>query len=212
MKIKFLARQGAARLGMAGPGKARRGSAGPGGASNTRTPSGVREALENENRKTMNEENTMVRLPLWRNAFEKLTANGFSYGQIIPTKWFEEELKQTRDQMRFSLDISMIRKELEKDGYYLSGKGQGGDAFVILQPESHADVMLCYQRAAAEALRRGVILGTTTRLDTLKPEDRKRHESILEKIALKSVLMGRSSRVQKLLKEKDAHLLTGPTE
>ena len=147
----------------------------------------------------MNEENDgeVLRLPLWKNALEELEQNGLSYGQTIGADWFEERLKQPRNSMRFGLDISKIRRELEHKGFYLTARGQKGNQFVILPPESNRDVMAGYQREAIDALRRGVILGTNTRLDTLSDADRRKHEGMLEKLAVKAALMQRSTQIFK---------------
>lgn len=141
----------------------------------------------------------VVRLPLWKNALESMQQDGLAHGKTYKTEFFEEHLKCTREDMRFGLAISEIRRELEKDGYYLSGRGQQGNQFVILPPENNADVMLGYQRAAIDALKRGVVLGTNTRLDLLKPSDRQRHERMLERMATKAALMNRSAHFGKML-------------
>lgn len=157
----------------------------------------------------MNDNDTpeIVRLPMWKNALEEMQRRGLHHGQTWDAEFFEEQLRCTRDDMRFGLAVSEIRRELEKDGFYLSGRGQKGNQFVILPPESNADVMLGYQRAALDALRRGVILGTNTRLDSLSDSDRRRHEGVLQRIATRAVLMQRSVSAAKVLKEHDPKLL-----
>ncbi len=121
--------------------------------------------------------NETVKLPLWKNCLDNMLAQGIEHGQTYQAEYFEEELHEKRDTMAFGLAVSEIRRSLEANGYYLSGRGQHGNQFIILPAESNADVMLSYNRAAIDALKRGVILGTTTRLDSLKAEDRRRHES-----------------------------------
>lgn len=153
-------------------------------------------------KETTDENPDVLRLPLWKNALEDMRETGLHHGQVFEAEYFEKQLKCERHEMKFGLAISEIRRELEKDGYYLSGRGQKGNQFVILPPESNADVMAQYQRAAVDALRRGVILGTNTRLDSLTDSDRKRHESMLERIATKAVLIQRSAHFGKMLKNK----------
>ena len=109
--------------------------------------------------------------------------------------------------MKFGLAISEIRRELEKKGFYLSGRGQKGDQFIILPAEANQDVMLSYQRAAIDAMKRGVILGTTTRLDLLNEADRTRHEKILEKLAWRVALVAKCNKVVKALGDKATNLL-----
>jgi len=161
--------------------------------------------------KTNPEENEqeaeLVRLPLWKNALEEMRKKGMHYGQAWDSEFFEKQLKCLRTEMKFGLGISEIRRELEKDGFYLSGRGQKGNQFVILQPESNADIMAGYQRAALDALKRGVVLGTNTRLDTLSDSDRRRHEGMLERMAMRAVLMQRSGQISKVIKEHSPELL-----
>lgn len=160
----------------------------------------------------MNENTNVVRLPLWRSALDELLANGVEYGQVIPAEWFEQRLKAVRKSMQFGLAVSEIRRALETKGFYLCGRGQNGAQFVILPPENNSDVMEHYQRMAKDALVRGVILGTNTRLDLLRDEDRRRHETLLEKMAFKSVLLGRSQAIRKIVKQHAPKLLKTGTE
>lgn len=151
--------------------------------------------------------NEILKLPLWKNCLEKMIAEGVEHGKTYPADYFEAELKERRDTMKFGLGISEIRRELEKRGFYLSGRGQQGNQFIVLLPENNCDVMLSYQRSAIDAMKRGVILGTQTRLDMLKDEDRRRHESVLERLALRTVLFSRSKQVEKCLRKHAAKLL-----
>jgi hypothetical protein len=152
--------------------------------------------------------NETLKLPLWKNCLEHMIANGIQHGQTFSAEYFEKELCEKRDTFRFGLAVSEIRRELEKRGFYLSGRGQGGNQFIILPPENNADVMVSYQRAAVDALKRGVILGTQTRLDLLKDSDRRRHEKILEKLAIRTALITRARGVVKALGEKAQKLLS----
>jgi hypothetical protein len=142
-----------------------------------------------------------VKLPLWRECAKSMLEKGIEHGKVYPSSFFEEWLRCAPDSMHFSLGIAEIRRALEPHGFYLSGRGQKGEQYVILQPEAHGDVMMGYARKASDALRRGCILGTGTRLDLLKGEDRRRHESICEKMAVKFALVSRSSQVMKALPE-----------
>ena len=159
----------------------------------------------------MNEENKYEgprRLPLWRSCLDEMTTKSMiNYGASIPAEFFEEQLKCERSSMEFGLAISNIRRELEQDGFYLSGRGQKGSQFVILQPASNVDVMAGYSRAAIDALRRGTILGTNTRLDTLSESERRRHEGLLERLATKAALVHRSSQVADVVRKHSPKLL-----
>ena len=143
-----------------------------------------------------------VRLhPLWRNTIATMRERGVDYGKTFDAPWLETQLSCERDSMEFALAISKIRRELEADGYYLSGRGQGGNQFVILPPEGNADQMVRYNREAATALKRGVILGTNTRLDKLTESERRRHEALLERMAKRQALMDLSGRRMAVLND-----------
>lgn len=154
------------------------------------------------------EPNNVVRLPLWKSCVDDMREEGINHGKTYPAEYFEQKLRTQRDSMQFGLALSEIRRELEKDGFYLSGRGQNGNQFLILPPENNRDVMASYQRQALDSLRRGVILGTNTRLDLLPPEDRKKHESLLEKLAIRTALMQRSGAIAKIVKKHSPQLIT----
>jgi hypothetical protein len=147
------------------------------------------------------QDSELVRLPLWKACVDNMRKDGVNHGKTYPADYFEQQLRTTRETMQFSLGLSEIRRELERDGFYLSGRGQHGNQFVILPPENNRDVMASYQRQAFDALKRGVILGTNTRLDLLPSEDRKKHESLLEKMAIRTALMQRTGSVVRVLKK-----------
>jgi hypothetical protein len=149
----------------------------------------------------------VVRLPLWKNCLEVMLRDGVEHGKVYEAKFFEEELRFKRDSMQFGLGVSEIRRELEKRGFYLTGRGQGGNQFVILPPDGNVAVMANYQRAAIDAMKRGVILGTNTRLDLLSKEDRRKHEGMLEKMAIRSALLSRTQQVRKIVEKHDPKLL-----
>lgn len=157
--------------------------------------------------KTNPDEIEVLRLPLWKNALDEMRTTGITYGQVYDAEFFENHLKCTRDDMKFGLAVSEIRRELEKDGFYLSGRGQKGAQFVILMPESNSDVMAAYQRAALDSLKRGVILGTNTRLDSLSDSDRRKHENLLQRMATKCVLMQRAGKIAEALEKSAPNLL-----
>jgi hypothetical protein len=138
-------------------------------------------------------ENNMevVRLPLWKNCYEEMLRDGVDYGATYPAEYFEERLKTKRDSMTFGLDISKIRAALLSHGFFLSGRGQKGEQFVIVDAAANTAVMENFQHQAIKALRSGVILGTNTRVDVLTAEERRRHESMLEKLAIRSALISR---------------------
>ena len=132
-----------------------------------------------------------MRLPLWRNCFEEMLKDGADYGKVYNAEFFEKRLKENRDTMAFGLAVSQIRTALLERGLYLSGRGQKGEQFVIVDAAANTKVMENFQAQAALALRKGVILGTNTRIDVLTDEERRKHEATLERLAIRSALMAR---------------------
>jgi hypothetical protein len=141
----------------------------------------------------MIENNNMevVRRPLWKNCYDEMLRDGVDYGTTYPAEYFEERLKAKRESMTFSLDISKIRAALLSHGFFLSGRGQKGEQFVVVDAAANTAVMENFQQQAIKALRSGLILGTNTRVDVLTAEERRRHESMLEKLAIRSALISR---------------------
>ena len=129
------------------------------------------------------------------------------YGAAIPAEFFEEALKAPRNSMEYGLGVSSIRRELLQDGLFLSGRGQRGKQFVFLQPAANANVMAGYQRAAVDALTRGVILGTSTPIDLLTEGERRRHEGLLERIATRAALVQRSAQAAAIIRKHAPKLL-----
>ncbi len=153
------------------------------------------------------QESNAVRLPLWKNCAEQMMKDGIDHGNTYTAEYFEERLRCKRDDMRFGLAISEIRRVLELNGFYLSGRGLKGNSFIILHACDNQDVMKSYASAAIDALKRGVILGTKTRLDSLNEEERRRHESILQKLAMRLVLCKHPKKVSDLVAKSAPGLL-----
>lgn len=139
------------------------------------------------------------RLPLWRNVLDDMIANGVTHGSVFTSEYFEKGLMCERDSMEFGLAVSEIRLALEALGLYLSGRGQKGNQFTILNVESNADIMRCYDRASTNYMRRAVILGTATDVSKMDRLHRERHEKILEKVQTRLALLGRPIREQKAI-------------
>lgn len=148
------------------------------------------------------------RLPLWKNLYEELMAAGVKHGDTFPTELFEQKLRAKRDSIGFSIAVSDLRRALERHGMHISSRGQMGAQYVIIPAVANCDVMQSYARRAADALKRGVILGTATPLTSLSPDDRRRHESTLEKIAMKAALIQRSSQVARVVNTHKPKLIT----
>ena len=61
-----------------------------------------------------------------------------------------------------------------------------------------------------DALKRGVVLGTNTRLDALSEGERRKHEAMLERLALRHALVQRSEPIGAFIKKHDPKLLELP--
>ena len=149
----------------------------------------------------------IIRLPEWKACLDDMIKDGLEYNKVYAAEFFEERLRVKRDEMKFGLDISRIRRELEKLGFYLTGRGQKQTQFVILPPAANSNIMCAYQREALDALTRGVILGTNTRMDMLTAGEKLRHEQVLERMAIKTALMGRSKQIHAAIKKHAPKLL-----
>lgn len=150
----------------------------------------------------------LLRLPLWKTCVEAMLAEGVVFGKTYTAEYFEERLKCKRDEMKFGLAVSQVRRALESSGFYLSGRGLKGDSFIILEPNRNQEIMGSYASAALDALKRGVILGTNTRVDMLTEEERRRHESMLEKLASRMMFCKKTKTILKVLKKEDGQLLS----
>lgn len=149
----------------------------------------------------------LTKLPLWRNCLERMRADGVSFGKAYPADFFEAELKSTRDTLAFGIGISEIRRALEWDGFYLSGRGQKGSQYVILNAAANASVMQSYGSSAVDLLKRAVILGSNTSLETLTEGERRKHDAVLERTSIKAALLARASQIAKVLRQHKPELL-----
>ena len=74
---------------------------------------------------------------------------------------------------------------------------------MVLPANRNIDVMKAYSRRASDMLVNGIILGANTDKITLNAEERRRHESELEKMAHKSVLLRKSEEAWEKLEDDD---------
>lgn len=147
------------------------------------------------------------RSPIWRKVAAELLANEINYGSFFPTSQMEKALGMKRDDVRFAFAIYNIRGVLMQHGFYLTSRGQKGEQLIVVPASQHAEIMLNMSAQASRALQRGIILGTKTSTNTLSAEEKRRHESVLEKLAHKSALMKNSDKVWKAVEGKVPELL-----
>src|SRR6266496_5515699 len=135
---------------------------------------------------------TVRRLPLWESLVQQMRTEGLAYGKEYPIEYFEAGLEHKRTDSLIGIEIHKVRRELEHEGFYLSGRGFKGNKFVLLPVANNQKVMRQFARKAVDALKRGVILGTNTPLHMLEGDERRRHEATLEKMGNRLALMSRS--------------------
>jgi hypothetical protein len=155
----------------------------------------------------MSEESTemeTIKLPEWKSCYEDMLKDGIEYGKTYPTEFFEKKLRANRLTMEFGIAVSRVRTLLLAHGFYLSGRGGKGKQFVILAASANCQVMENFQVAAAHALHKGATLGRNTRLELLSSDERRKHESTLEKCATRLALFTRrTTTIQRALRLMD---------
>ena len=143
-------------------------------------------------------ENTLQRLPLWRGVVEQMLADGVAYGMEYDIDWFAEKLRHNVGDMKLSLEITEIRRALMKHGFYLCGRVAKGK-LVLREPLGMHKRTEEFNRECSRSLKWGLILGTKVPLDALPPDARKKHESLLQKMATRAVLFNRTAAIRKVM-------------
>lgn len=156
---------------------------------------------------------TICPLPAWRTLVNKMISDDITYEKSFPTQELEIFLNLKRDDPSFAFAMSHIRKVLLAKGMYLTSRGMKGECFIVLPAARNAEVMSAYSRRASDMLTNGIMLGSTTIKDTMTDEEKRRHDSVLEKLAHKAVLLRRSENIwSKLSKEEGGKKLLDVVE
>lgn len=134
----------------------------------------------------------VTRLPEWKECAKEMIAKGLTDGQAYSATFFEQWLRCVASSMKFKFAISKIRRALLHKGFYLEGRGQQGKQYVLLDRTANVGQCKRYVRNATRNQQRAVILGSNTRVDDMKPDDRRRIESYTEKQSNKLILMMRA--------------------
>ena len=137
-------------------------------------------------------EEEVRRLPLWKDWIDR-NEHRIAHGLTVTMEEMEEALDGVRETAAFNLNVYNIRLELRHRGMNFSQRGLRGAGFHILPPNTNADEMEHLNRVALNSLKASVILGTKTNLNLLSDCERKRHESVTEKMAYRLALLGRSN-------------------
>ena len=134
------------------------------------------------------------KLPLWRSFYtDAKDAGRFKYGAFFTVAELELALAAKEDTAEFRFSVSLIRRALRREGKNFTERGQQGSGLLIAPVETNANEIQRLQSAALSAMREGVILGTTTPLELLTAEDRRRHEAIVERLGKRLALISRQS-------------------
>lgn len=143
---------------------------------------------------------TVRRLPLWKAWLDDMRELGkLEFGGFFAHHEIASHLSCPVDSLEYAFAMVEIRKALRREGKNLTGRGTGGEGFLITPPEMNAKAMTDLQSKAIRSLREGVILGTTTPLELLDAEAKRKHLAVLEKLATRLALV--SSRKPKILKD-----------
>jgi hypothetical protein len=164
----------------------------------------LRECPRNNNT-TMEDQldNSTIRHPEWKHCLGEMRKSGIEYGTVYETSWLADTMRLDPDSMHFGIAVSNIRKELRREGKHLSGQGQDGKRYAIVPPADNYRELKRLNRQAVRSLREGLILGTSTPTELLDGNERRRHEALTERLAIRSALMARTSgaRISQAVKQ-----------
>ena len=130
------------------------------------------------------------RLPLWK-AF--LDENEIDYGFTVQADELSRFLDLKPDTVEFAFAVQNIRKELRKRGMVFTSRGENGERYVVAPPAKNQGEMARMQRTAINAMKQGVILGTSTPVEMLTADERRRHEALTERMATRLALVSRKT-------------------
>ena len=137
------------------------------------------------------------KLPLWKDWMEKV-GQSMTFGNFVSNEDLATALDQPVGSFDFKLDVSKIRKRFRIKGMNFTSRGQYGRGFIIVPPGMNAKEMSRMASAAKSAMRECVILGSNTPLDLLNQEERRIHESLTEKMAMRLALISRKIEPKQL--------------
>jgi len=136
-------------------------------------------------------------LPLWKDWIENV-GESMTYGSHVSSDEMVKALECPEDCIQFAMAIHNIRKWFRRRGMNFTSRGQNGTGYIIGRPATNAQEMKRMASVAASAMREGVILGTTTPLEMLSPDERRLHESLTEKMATRLALISRKVEPKQL--------------
>lgn len=156
----------------------------------------------------MNEET--VKLPLWRNALDKIREAGLTYGKTWQSDFFEKELRCDRDSKEFAFAMMAIRQEVERDdGFYIKSEENGARWSIVAAPD-HESVAQTFDTKVRRYAVRSINLRSATLMNpeaNLTEDERRKMEHNLEKASLRLILMSRAQSVANVVSEHAPSLL-----
>lgn len=151
--------------------------------------------------------NQVRKLPLWKSCLQKMEEEGICYGKTYAVAWLEEQLSATLTDVSFGIGIYNLRVELEKRGFSLAGSPTKTGHYAIVPAKDNAAVMARMSRKGKRYFQRTVLLGSNTDMSELTPEEKKRHQSVLERARLRVALIDREKTLKRFLAKHAPRLL-----
>lgn len=151
--------------------------------------------------------NQVRKLPLWKSCLQKMEEEGLHYGTSFTVEWLEEQLSAKFGTIGFMIAIHDLRIELEKRGFAIAGSPKKTGRYAILPAKDNAAVMSRMSRKGKRYFVRTVLLGSNTDMSELTPEEKKRHQSVLERARLRVALIDREKTLKRFLAKHAPRLL-----
>ena len=131
------------------------------------------------------------KLPLWR-AWLEANETRLTYGAAFKTSELEEFFGVKAESWAFIAETIEIRKNLRRRGMNFTERGQNGAGYVIAQPNTNADEVERLDRAAIVAFKSAQELISTTPLQLLTADEKRRAEAVAQKNAHRLALLLRT--------------------
>lgn len=146
----------------------------------------------------------VTRLPLWERVEEKLMAIPIKYGDRITKEWLETELRCSRTSSQFTWQIIALRHALKRKGFYLTERGEKGQAYRVQAKEQNCLEAQRKNRADLRSRASMLVLLAATPKDEMTTDDRARHEKIERDLSMRFLFL---KNAQKLVATNAAALL-----
>lgn len=147
---------------------------------------------------------------MWKNCLEKMRASGFTYGASWSAKFFESELRMSKDTAQFAFEMMALKEAIEKeDGFYLRSS-ENGLMYDIPTAFGHEDISTRLERGIRRDAVRVINLRSATLANpdaTLSQSERCKMEGNLAKAATRLILISRSSAIEKIIRKSSPKLL-----